>query len=183
MSLTEAELAAIAARCDAATPGPWEVWNARMDLNRIDVSAYINCVGSRELWMQDGYMRAVDARFVAHAREDVPKLLAALREARDLAFWVGMERDALRAEVARLKELRAHGCECGDDDACKFARERDEARAEVERLRESLDNTYSNADECNDAIRQLAEAKALLRDVVTTTETRRQIAGWLEANG
>lgn len=42
------------------------------------------------------------------------------------------------AEVARLTELRQKGCDCNDEDACRFARERDEARAEVERLRWAL---------------------------------------------
>lgn len=128
MSLTEAELAAIQARCDAATPGPW-----KLGYNRTSVLAPNGYFITEYDTADDGATE--DAAFISAAREDVPKLLAALREARDLAFWVGMERDALRAEVARLKELRAHGCECGDDDACKFARERDEARAEVERLK------------------------------------------------
>jgi hypothetical protein len=34
-----------------------------------------------------------------------------------------------QAEVARLREVHLHGCECSTDEACLFARQRDEARA------------------------------------------------------
>jgi len=33
----------------------------------------------------------------------------------------------MTAENARLKEVSIHGCDCSQDDACKFARERDES--------------------------------------------------------
>lgn len=42
--------------------------------------------------------------------------------------------EELEAEFKRLKEIHIHGCECGTDDVCEFARQRDEARAEVKRL-------------------------------------------------
>ena len=57
------------------------------------------------------------------------------------------EKNALRAEVETLRnDLRVlqevrdpGGCECSDDEACRFVRERDAVRAEVERLtREGL---------------------------------------------
>lgn len=38
-------------------------------------------------------------------------------------------------ECLEVATARAAGCECGDDEACRFVRERDEARAEVSRLR------------------------------------------------
>lgn len=158
--MTNEELAAIQARCDALNAGCFacDVYDDPGE----DCTCAELAVSQLEL-----------AKYV------VPMLLAALREAkRDadnreviaqsalvLMRDVAAERDELRAEVKRLKELRAHGCECGDDDACKFARERDEARAEVERLRESLNNTYSNAAEHDECVRQLAEAKALLSRV------------------
>jgi hypothetical protein len=52
----------------------------------------------------------------------------------------------LARAVLELAETRQLGsCQCGDDEACKFARERDEARAEVERLRAAL---KAVVDEC-----------------------------------
>ena len=64
--------------------------------------------------------------------------------------------DSLRAEVAQLKErlekvederddarfeatVHARGCECGDDDACAFAKERDAARKERDDAQAFLD--------------------------------------------
>lgn len=33
--------------------------------------------------------------------------------------------EELLAEIARLREVHLHGCECSPDEACAFARERD----------------------------------------------------------
>jgi hypothetical protein len=54
--------------------------------------------------------------------------------------WLG--RLQAEAEVERLREMRQRGCDCNDEDACRFARERDEARAEVERLKAERDAAY-----------------------------------------
>ena len=51
----------------------------------------------------------------------MPALAAELREA--------------RADLATVSATSQRGCDCTDDEACRFARERDEARAEAERLR------------------------------------------------
>jgi hypothetical protein len=47
--------------------------------------------------------------------------------------------DKLRGELAAMEEIRGAGCQCGDDDACRFVLERDEARAELRRLREGIE--------------------------------------------
>lgn len=70
---TASYLAEVRARMDAATPGPWTahddglVWPERMG---DPVS------GSTEM---------ADAEFIAHAREDLPRLLAVLDRVRALA--------------------------------------------------------------------------------------------------
>ena len=76
--------AEIRARVDAATPGPWR-W---LDDQQV---CPVLIAGSRESWQPlvgggfpgDGeavIVRKDDARFIAHAREDVPYLLARVRE-------------------------------------------------------------------------------------------------------
>ncbi|OZE77191.1 hypothetical protein CH305_18310 [Rhodococcus sp. 15-649-2-2] len=71
--MTPGELAAIAARADAATVGPWEVATSR------DVySAVIAPAGGATVGMD--FESDANAEFIAHAREDVPALLAVLRE-------------------------------------------------------------------------------------------------------
>jgi len=64
------QLAAIEARANAATEGPWEVSTGMADQSII--------------FMPDGYSFKVnghpDSKFIAHARTDVPALLALVRE-------------------------------------------------------------------------------------------------------
>lgn len=68
-----ARLAEIRAREEAATPAPWRVENNQQDLNRWVSS------DDQTLDINFGYLgnrTQNDAAFVAHAREDVPWLLA-----------------------------------------------------------------------------------------------------------
>lgn len=87
--LTADELAAIAARADAATPGPWE-WEEdlyQLDSHGFPVGAIIRTQG----WSRYGYSNT-DAEFIARARTDVPRLVAEverLREANErYMFWL-----------------------------------------------------------------------------------------------
>jgi len=96
-----------------------------------------------------GYYRTAApalAREVQRLQAEVERLKAEIqpRIERSIAFQEAMEeaeaeRDAALAEVQRLQELRQRGCDCSDEDACRFARERDEARAEVERLKAKVE--------------------------------------------
>lgn len=86
------------------------------------------------------------------AEAEVERLKAEIqpRIERSIAFQDAMEeaeaeRDAALAEVQRLQELRQRGCDCSDEDACRFARERDEARAEVERLKAEVERLRAAA--------------------------------------
>jgi hypothetical protein len=60
------------------------------------------------------------------------------------------EVDAYRETIAkleeRLKEAEIRGCQCSDDDACRFTRERDAARAELKSTQEALLATRAEAD-------------------------------------
>jgi len=83
---------------------------------------------------------------VERLQAEVERLKAEIqpRIERSIAFQDAMEeaeaeRDEARAEVERLREMRQRGCDCNDEDACRFARERDEARAEVMRLRAEVE--------------------------------------------
>jgi hypothetical protein len=84
--VTEDELAAIRERAERATPGPWEA-------KIFDITAYDSELG-RKVNLFEAYTdnHEDNCQFVAHAREDMPALLAEL--------------DRLRAEVERLKSQR-----------------------------------------------------------------------------
>ena len=87
--MTEWELAEIEARAQAATVGPWETKRAAIGT---DVGIVAAIHGSRhvlaEVWSQvdalppDEQRAFSDARFIAHARADVPKLVAEVRRLR-----------------------------------------------------------------------------------------------------
>lgn len=82
-------LAEIRARCDKATAGPWTV-RARAPYHECDVIYHECDVRGPERGLFGGqFAKTVDAAFIAHAREDVPYLLA--------------EIDRLRSELEAAK--------------------------------------------------------------------------------
>ncbi len=85
--MTDQRIAEIAARCEAATPGPWE-WKTCGDTNMYVEAECLKGVIS----LEDDYpgypeygehlimeLLQADADFIAHAREDIPALLAEVR--------------------------------------------------------------------------------------------------------
>ena len=74
MTAVPETLAAIAARAEAATPGPWEVAD---DFLMADAGTVISNQDEQggPSWNDDD-----DAEFIAHAREDIPFLLALVTE-------------------------------------------------------------------------------------------------------
>ena len=144
--MTDLDLDAIEARADAATDGPWVVkhepaWEAD-NVQHPDVIT----VGA-QMWEGDDEPMTVclvstdyeddpvdvllDAEFIAHARTDVPALVAALREA--------------RADCETHHTTVVHQC-CEDAQAVPSLRaalatvtaERDEARADAEAAKAAL---------------------------------------------
>ena len=73
--MTDQRIAEITARCEAATPGPWET---ALDVGKkyyIAPPSY----GVRDFcYLSGGFDREQDASFIAHAREDIPYLLSQL---------------------------------------------------------------------------------------------------------
>lgn len=70
--LTEAELQQIRKRADAATPGPWFVDHRRENqhMNRL---VFANSIQTKGVCETD---KPCDAPFIAHARQDIPRLLS-----------------------------------------------------------------------------------------------------------
>jgi len=85
--LTDVELAEIEARANAATPGPWELCQSETHCHVVyPDDTHVGGVDGEHWW-------PADAEFVAHARTDIPRLLAEVR--------------ALRKELARTGHLVA----------------------------------------------------------------------------
>lgn len=77
--LTADEIAAIRARAQAATPGPWEAPESEWSDPHVVttdgewIAAFIACYPEGAIPMD-----AADATFIAHARTDIERLLAAV---------------------------------------------------------------------------------------------------------
>src|SRR3990172_7960149 len=91
--MTNPDLEAIEARCQQATPGPWSVDERDMFIFAADGNMVASSEPS-EGWVIRGHGAEASGQrppgsqdangvFIAHAREDIPKLIAALRSERD----------------------------------------------------------------------------------------------------
>ena len=81
-------------RCDAATPGPWREGT----LNVWHDASVTRVADTERHWMEAGefhhrgvdscYREQCDARFIANARQDLPRALAIVQAAREwLELW------------------------------------------------------------------------------------------------
>lgn len=136
------DLDAIQARVDAATKAPWEAvrdasdaysWVERPGLATIAVDAVSHA----------------DAELIAHARQDVPALLAALADAQAEAANARWESDYRKAvaDALQAKHEGGDGSFWADwhRDHCAAAQAAADAQAETERLRRIIESlTCSN---------------------------------------
>lgn len=96
------DTAAIRARCEAATPGPWVWWDEDyMGCGQVytmgeHVMGGNIAAPSGDLYPRSGYNPQADMRFVAAARQDVPDLCDALDRARTERDTALAERDGLK---------------------------------------------------------------------------------------
>ena len=99
----------IEARADAATQGPWE-WHPYMGSGATLAKPNhpfheLNILKTTDDWPPV----AADAEFIAHAREDLPRLLAAVRAVEAVHEPI----DALNVRINRIQKVCTG---CGTDD-------------------------------------------------------------------
>lgn len=76
--MTEQQLQAIKERASKATPGPWKVENSRYE-------GRFNAASVDENYDLPACLMGIeDAEFVAHARQDIPALIAELEQYKEL---------------------------------------------------------------------------------------------------
>ena len=82
----------IQARADAATPGPWKLWGMTVMADPLGNSNVEESHDIAHTFDPDRGLRTFNADFIRAAREDVPKLVAALRavDAVCVAFDAGV---------------------------------------------------------------------------------------------
>jgi len=94
--MTRPDLDAIRARCDAATPGPWR-------LKGLEIHGDSKPGRCGLLIYDEGGHDKKDARFIAHARTDIPALLAYIDMLEHMLSEERENVDTLRARVAELE--------------------------------------------------------------------------------
>lgn len=97
--MDEARLVEIEARANAATEGPW--YQGSEAPQAVVLEAY-DADDMVVLWLDESNAPEADAAFIAHARTDVPALIAALRQA-----WAERDAAAEEARTLRTKLARA----------------------------------------------------------------------------
>lgn len=98
------DLDAIQQRADNATPGPWDSNGGCEIYTTAEANTMQLWIGGTERF-HDSNAGQVNADFIAHARQDVPALIARVRE--------------LEAQLAQLREKYAPRCEWCDTPAAK----------------------------------------------------------------
>lgn len=168
--------AAIKARAEAATPGPWEAAKGAtpdgkyLTTTKAEKEEFLRLAinnDDAELWLidnadvipavtGDGPSAQANAEFIAHAREDIPALLAALEEAeRDLAGYgtrgaLAYEREErmgnLRLKIEALKERNMWRARAEDAERRIAAVE---AAKHIRWVCEVYESGYHNGCRCN----------------------------------
>ncbi|ARU26091.1 hypothetical protein [Cellvibrio sp. PSBB006] len=75
MPLTEREIEEIKRRCDAATPGPWKSYIEGRDHTSGSDFIMTSIVDDRGESIELTGATVADYDFIAHARQDIPRLL------------------------------------------------------------------------------------------------------------
>ena len=182
--MTRPDLAAIRARCDAATRGPWSVSTLTYPNGTTVVESIIGV--SEPQWCDYGegegewYTDRLtlvetdagvygptmpDAQFIAHARTDIPALLAHIEELAERALTaeerleqMTRERDEARAQLAALDT----GSPCDGHRHC--CADRRKLAEELLRVRTERDNAQLTFESCNRARRLAEEECDALKD-------------------
>lgn len=93
VTLSDEALVAIRTRCEAATPGPWKSYIEGRD--HTSGSSFIKTTGED---IELSGATVADQDFIAHAREDVPRLLEEVQRLRSQLARTGERCGPHRAE-------------------------------------------------------------------------------------
>lgn len=126
------DLDAIEARANAATPGPWHDDHEQFEGKELPCVAVGDfgwvCAGQNvPAYDEDSEQGKADAEFIAHARADVPALVARVRQLETSRQLDRRTIDGCKRRITELEQTR----DLHADRAAKLTDERDEARAEL----------------------------------------------------
>ena len=108
--MTEQELAEIRQRANAATPGPWKNFKTGYTKNGRTDGEALECVKNLEGDITFA-IDAVDADFIAHARQDIPDLLAEVKRLNEVNARLRAEIELMRKTVSIWEKNKSEGGE------------------------------------------------------------------------
>lgn len=79
-TLTEEEIQTIKSRCDQATAGPWRSFIEERE--KISGSSFVQ-TGGEDIYLTGA--TDADQDFIAHARQDIPRLIAEIERLRSIS--------------------------------------------------------------------------------------------------
>lgn len=94
--MTPKQLQGIKARADAATPGPWEEKTNRHPQCNGEPWGWISGASGNITW--SGYVGKTNADFIAHARTDIPALVAEVER-------LAAENSTLKKALEKLADI------------------------------------------------------------------------------
>lgn len=109
--MTDDELRAVRERAKAATPGPWAV-SYDEDVDTFGVVAEDDGPGDVFIVEEMGQPGQHDAEFIAHARQDIPRLLDEIANLRG-AMTAQDDRESKAGEACGVP-YELHGCDWPD---------------------------------------------------------------------
>ena len=162
--MTREQLDAIRARVEAATPGPWltdsclDVYTEQVREIDPDIGIELyKTVYSHHTAGPEGTQPWHDTHFMAHAREDVPALLAEVERLRDAHAMAVQVSGELCEKCGWAMRFPGEKCRC-------------DLLAEVERLRRELDKaTNDHIESQRNGAREAIARKAAEADVERLT--------------
>lgn len=160
--LTAAELAEIETRAEAATTGPWVHDADKGGEHRVGTSdgkEWVAYIGNDEDWPHP----VPDAAFIAAARTDVPRLVAALRAAYAELETSRRIRESWRTDYEKLRAEALRGADREAERGHAIVGLREQVRIATDRgdlLRNALEDAHRNIPGVTDAANRVSRVLA-----------------------
>ena len=157
------DIDAIKERCEAATPGPWVLSDDERIPARIHAKTNDLKIGGKQFLctkvIAEMVYQETDARFIAHARQDIPELLTAYEEQ-------AAEIERLNEELCRAKFLADAMTKmyaAADRDYVDSAKDRDAWKARAEETESRIMEMTASRDSWMKSCREEVEQTSFLR--------------------
>lgn len=135
--MTEDELTAIEQRANAATPGPWTTTNVYDGMAGVDdANGRLIVFFGPDSKTGEFYHDWPEAEFIAHARTDIPALIAEVRRLREIEAFLRIDRDEAQRGYKKASARAGNATSRAESAERHASRLRERAEAAEARVRE-----------------------------------------------